>query len=97
MAADNWQSGRRRSNQLYMLGGRVWKGLVVMEYYQVMVRRFNVRLTRRIQERSRLRLQPFDATNKDFKCEKSSCLMESDTVVEQRFTIFGKGGGKSGK
>lgn len=21
MAADNWQSGRRRSNQLYMLGG----------------------------------------------------------------------------
>lgn len=23
MAADNWQSGRRRSNQLYMLGGGV--------------------------------------------------------------------------
>lgn len=72
MAADNWQSGRRRSNQLYMLGegGRVWKGLMIMEYYQVMVRSSNVRLTRRIQGRLQLRLRPFDAIKKDFKCKK---------------------------
>lgn len=48
MAAYNWESGRRRSNQLYMLGGRVWKGLMIMEYYQVMVRSSNARLTRHI-------------------------------------------------
>lgn len=72
MAADNWQSGRRRSNQLYMLGGGrgVWKGLMIREYYQVMVRSSKVRLTRRIQGRLRLRLRPFDAIKKDFKCKK---------------------------
>lgn len=73
MAADNWQSGRRRSNQLYMLGWGgwgVWKGLMVMEYYQVMVRSSNIRLTRRIQGMLRLRLRPFDAIKKDFKCKK---------------------------
>lgn len=67
MAANNWQSGRRRSNQLYMLGGRVWQGLMIMEYYQAMVRSPNVRLTRPIQGRLRFRLQPFHTTEKDFK------------------------------
>lgn len=68
MAVNNWQSGRRRPNQLYMLGGRVWQGLLIMEYYQAMVRSPNARLKRRIQARSWFRLQPFGATEKDFKC-----------------------------
>lgn len=80
-----------------MLGGRVWQGLMIVEYYQAMVRSPNVRLTHPIQCRLRFRLQPFGTSEIDFKCGTFMFDRVCYLFLGERFTIFGKRGGKSEK
>lgn len=79
MAAGKWQTGKRRSNQLWLLGGRVWQGSMIMEYYHGLARIHADRATYSSRRNLRLRLLPFGFTHvhklqlkkNSFACKRS--------------------------